>query len=144
MRNVEKFGWHCTSVYPREGDEDSPRFSYTVGLFETYGASELIIFGLSGDTAHSILSIYANRLSKGEPIPLDLPSDDLINHYRCVFVPVPRSRYNDFVYSALWFYAEVEFPLHQVVWPDSQGNFPWHSAATQDFRETQPVLLERQ
>ncbi len=140
LRNVEKFGWHCTSVSPGEGQPDSPPFSYTVGLYQTYGASELIMFGLHGETAHSILSIYANRLEEGRPISVDQPTHDLVNDYSCVFVQVPRDRYNDFVFSALWFYAEVPFPLHQVVWPNGEGQFPWHPLAGPAFQEEQPVL----
>jgi len=144
QRNVEKFGWHCTTVSPREGDEDTPPFSYTIGLYQTYGASELIMFGLHGDTAHSILGIYANRLEQGLHISLNEPCNDLINGYPCIFVQVPRDHYNDYVYSALWFYAEVPFPLHQAVWPNRHGHFPWHVQADQGFRETQPILGHQQ
>jgi hypothetical protein len=144
LRNVERFGWHCTSVSPGEGQADSPPFSYTVGLYQTYGASELVMFGLPGDTAHSILSIYANRLEEGRPISVDEPTHELIKGYPCVFVQVPRDRYNDYVYSALWFYAEVPFPLHQVVWPDRKGQFPWHQEADVTFKSEQPVLAVQQ
>jgi hypothetical protein len=140
LRNVEKYGWHCTSVSPGEGQPDSPPFSYTVGLYQTYGASELVLFGLPGDTAHSIFSIYANRLEEGRPISIDQPSYELINDYPCVFVQVPTECYNDYVYSALWFYAEVVFPLHQVVWPDRHGQFPWHPQVGREFLSEQPVL----
>jgi hypothetical protein len=144
VRNVEKFGWHCTSVAPSAEDDDSPCFSYTVGLFQNFGASELIIFGLGGDTAHSILDLHVQRLAEGMPIPLDSTTYDLIERYPCVYVPVPRPLYNEYVYSALWLYAEVEFPLHQIVWPNAQTKFPWHAAADAGFRRTQPVLSEPQ
>jgi hypothetical protein len=144
LRNVEKFGWHCTSVTPGEGETDSPPFSYTVGLYQTYGASELVMFGLPGDIAHSILSIYASRLEEGRPISIDEPTHDLIDAYSCVFVQVPRDRYNDYVFSALWFYAEVPFPLHQVVWPNRHGRFPWHPQVDLAFKTEQPVLGAQQ
>ena len=143
LSNVEKFGWHCTSVAPRSGQEGEI-FSYTVGLHQTYGASELILFGLPSDTAHSIFSIFVDKLREANPISIATPTADLINNYPCVFVPVPLERYNDFVYSALWFYAELSFPLHQVVYPDRQGIFPWHEQATPAFREQQPVLGQMQ
>jgi len=139
LRNVEQFGWHCTSVTRHDHDDDPP-FTYTVGLYETFGAAEVILFGLDQDVAHSILSIYARRLEERNPISLETPSPDLINNFSCVFVPVPRPRYNDFVFSALWFYAEVEFPLYQLVWPDQEGRFPWHFEASPGFKSEQPVL----
>jgi hypothetical protein len=139
LRNVEAFGWHCTSV-TQEDEGDDPPFTYTVGLFKTFGAPEIIMFGLSQDVAHSILSIYARRLEEKNPISVDAPCPDLINNYSCVFVPVPRPRYNDFVFSALWFYAEVEFPLYQLVWPNKEGRFPWHPRAAAAFKSEQPFL----
>ena len=75
---------------------------------------------------------------------MDEPTHELINGYPCVFVRVPRDRYNDYVYSALWFYAEVPFPLHQVVWPDRKGQFPWHPEADLTFKSEQPVLANQQ
>jgi hypothetical protein len=140
LRNVEEYGWHCTSVSRGEHESDSPPFTYTVGLYQTYGASELVMFGLPGDTSHSILSIYVNRLEEGRPISLEQPSHDLINDYPCVFVPVRSERYNDYVFLALWFYAEIHFPLHQVVWPNRKGQFPWHPQASSEFQQKQPVL----
>ena len=143
LQNVEKFGWHCTSVTPGESDNDFVPFSYTVGLFERFGASELIVFGLDGDVAHSIFSIYANRLWVGDPIPVDRASGELIENFSCAFVPVPRDRYNEFVFSALWFYAEVEFPLNQLVWPDADGSYPWNPSAKPGALAQQPVLALR-
>ena len=140
LHNVERHGWHCTSVTQGKPDKSFVPFSYTVGLFERFGAPELIIFGLDGNTAHSIFSTYANRLWVSDPIPLDAPCDDLIKDYSCAFVQVPRSRYNEFVLSALWFYAEVDFPLYQVVWPNSEDAYPWTPGASPDFMSQQPVL----
>ena len=140
LTNVEQYGWHCTSVTQRERAEDFVPFSYTVGLFDRFGASELIVFGLDENVAHSIFKIYVNRLWVGEPIPLDEACADLIQNYSCAFVPVPRTRYNEFVFSALWFYAEVEFPLHQLVWPDADGAYPWSPGVGPDFLTQQPVL----
>ena len=134
LRNVEAFGWHCTSV-----SGEIP-FSYTVGLHESYGGPELIMFGLKGSTAHSILGLCVERLKDGRGLELSEPNQELIEGFNCFFVEVPRQLYNDYVYSALWFNAEVEFPLYQIVWPDPDGNFPWHSGATEDFRTAQPVL----
>ncbi|GHA76664.1 DUF4262 domain-containing protein [Cognatilysobacter bugurensis] len=140
VHNVETFGWHCTSVLPTDTAPGKPPFSYTVGLHESYGGPALIMFGLNSTTAHSILGLCANRLADGNPLSLSKPSHDLIEGYPCIFVEVPRHLYNDYVYSLLWFYAEQEFPLYQVVWPDANGCFPWHAAASASLKALQPVL----
>jgi hypothetical protein len=140
LRNVETFGWHRTSASSRDPDAGEPPFSYTVGLHQSYGGPEFIMFGLNSTTAHSILDLCAERLKDGRGLNLSEPNYDLIEGSPCLFVEVPRHLHYDYVYSALSFYAELEFPLYQVVWPDREGYFPWHPAATDDFRASQPVL----
>lgn len=141
LRNVEEFGWHCTSVYePEESDSDGPPFSYSVGLYQSFQQPEFIIFGLDSEVAHSIIGICANKFSAGESIVLEQPSYDLIDTFPCVFVKVPRNKYNDYVYSALWYYAEKDFPLYQIIWPNAHGLFSWHKDASESFRQWQPVL----
>jgi hypothetical protein len=139
LENVEKFGWHCTSAFPNEG-ANTPRFSYTVGLHHTYSQPEFIIFGLESKIAYGILSALAGAAADKRMYPLDKPCDALVDNYECAFVEVPRHRFNDFVFSALWFYAEVSFPLYQVVWPDSEGRYPWNKDAEPDPSHPQPVL----
>ncbi|MBX3691629.1 DUF4262 domain-containing protein [Dokdonella sp.] len=143
LRNVEEFGWHCTSVFESEdNNNDEPPFSYSVGLYHSFQQPEFIVFGLDPGVAHSIISICANKFEAGEQLDLEQHSYDLINNFPCVFVRVPRDRYYDYVYSALWFYAEEDFPLYQIVWPNKDGLFPWHPGSPESFRQWQPVLRQ--
>lgn len=139
LAKVEKFGWHCTSVIPR-GGENTPRFTYSVGLYQSYSQPEFIIFGLESKVAYSLLDALADAAAAGAMYPLDKPCSELIKGYDCVFVEVPRHRFNDYVFSALWFYAEVQFPLYQLVWPDKDGRYPWNEAYLDDPQHRQPVL----
>ena len=139
LANIERVGWHCTSVFPEKG-ANTPRFSYTVGLHQTYRQPEFIIFGLDSEVAYSILNTLANAAAEGQMYPLDKPCDALIKNYECAFVEVPTHRFNDYVFSALWFYAGANFPLYQVVWPDSEGRYPWNKGAQLDPRYKQPIL----
>jgi hypothetical protein len=138
--NVERCGWHCTSVFPAAGHEETPRFSYTVGLYQSYGQPEFIIFGLSSEISYGILGILASAAAANEMYPLETPCNALVNGYACVFVKVPETRYNDYVFSALWYNAGSEFPLYQVVWPDANGAYPWNPQTTSEFKLSQPVL----
>jgi hypothetical protein len=141
--NVEKHGWHCTSVFPKEG-QDTPCFSYSVGMYLSYGQPEFIVFGLDSKVAYAVLDTLAKAAASGAMYPLDLPCSDLLQDYDCMFVEVPRHRFNGYVFSALWFYAEVDFPLYQVVWPDMDGKFPWHEAYFNDPSHQQPVLASNE
>ncbi len=137
IEDVSRFGWHCMNVM---GDEANQPFSYTIGLFHSYGYPELLIYGLSSETAHAILAIAANAVTVGTPIDLDKPTIELLEGLPCVFVRIPKSAYPEHLGFARWFYEGDNFPVHQVVWPSKKGIFPWHEEATEDFREVQPVL----
>jgi hypothetical protein len=137
LDDVAKFGWHCMNVL---GDEDHEPFTYTVGLFETYGHPELLIYGVPRDVAHAVLRIAADAVADGKPLNLGEPTDELLEGYACVFVPVPLSEYPEHVGFARWYYEGDHFPVQQVIWPSKSGQFPWHPQASTAFRKKQPVL----
>ena len=135
--DVSKYGWHCVNIMA-EGDE-AP-FSFTVGLFHTYKHPELIIFGLPSEVAHGVLNLAVEAAQRGKPIDLSAPTDELLEGYPCVFVPVPEAEYHEHVGFCRWYYEGNGFPLYQIVWPSRAGQFPWHPEATAAFRAAQPVL----
>jgi hypothetical protein len=135
--DIANFGWHCVSIHP-EGELVG--YAFTVGLFQTYGHPELIIFGLSAKVAHQILAIAADAAKSGAPIDLTQPTDALINDYLCCVVEVPASQYYEHVGYCRWYYQGNGFPLYQVVWPSRDGVYPWDQHATPGFRAAQPVI----
>jgi len=137
LDDIQKYGWHCLNVLADDGHEP---FSYTIGLFHTYGYPELLIYGLPRDVAHSVLTIAADAVAGGKPLDVLEPTDELIEDYRCVFVPVPLAEYPEHFGFARWYYEGDTFPVQQVVWPSKVGLFPWHPEASLAFREKQPVL----
>ena len=135
--DIGKYGWHCVNVLA-EGDEGP--FSFTVGLFQTLKYPELLIYGLPSKTAHEILTIAVDAAKEGHPLNITASTDELLNGFECCFVEVPNSAYRDHVGFARWYYQGDDFPLYQIVWPSRHGHFPWHVAATSEFRAVQPVL----
>jgi Domain of unknown function (DUF4262) len=134
LGNIQRHGWQCTSV------SASPPFSYTIGLYRSFGHPELIIFGLEHEVAHGILGVAARAAAAGHPFDLQSPTDRLLEGYSSVFVEVPQTEYENYVLSALWYYEGKSFPLFQVVWPSASGDFPWHPAEAPSFAMEQPVL----
>ena len=138
LSNIEKHGWHCTSV---AGDGETPSFAYSVGLFKTYGHPELIIFGLPSKLSHAVLSTCARAAAAGQPLNIEQPTDELLENYSCVFIKVPEAAYSEYVLSTTRLYQGTNFPLYQVVWPSvGAGVFPWHPDAEASFVAEQPVL----
>lgn len=60
LDNIQQSGWHCNAV---GAGESHPAFVYTVGLEQSFGRPELIIFGLAPATAHGILAKIVQRSS---------------------------------------------------------------------------------
>jgi hypothetical protein len=137
LDDIHKFGWHCMNVF---GDVEHESFSYTIGLFQTYGHPELLIYGLPREVAHAVLTIAAKAAASGKFIDMNKPTDELLEGYSCVFVPVPLTEYPEHVGFARWYYEGEDFPVQQVVWPSKTGLFPWHPQASVEFRTKQPVL----
>lgn len=137
LDDIDAFGWHGLHIL---GDDEYPPFSYTVGLFHSYGHPELLICGLPSDMAHAILRIAAQAAAQGQPIDLSAPTDALLEDYTCAFVPVPVGAYADHVGFARWYYGDDTFPVVQVVWPAKSGHFPWDADAPPGFLDAQPVL----
>lgn len=137
FENIEKYGWHCTSV---GGGDGSPCFTYSVGLFDSFGHPELLVIGLSAELSHSMISAVARAAENKPPIELDKPCDNLLGDASCVFVTVPHDQYADWVISARWYYQGDDFPLYQIVWPAVGGPFPWEPTADEKLKSSQPVL----
>lgn len=137
LDDIEQYGWHCMHIL-EEGD--LPPFSYTVGFHKTFGCSELIIYGLESDVAHSVLNIAAKAAAGGSPIDLTTSTDRLLNGFDCMFVEVPKSKFHEHFGFALWYYEGDEFPVYQMVWPNREGLYPWNPSCTDAFRAAQPVL----
>jgi hypothetical protein len=139
LDDIAQFGWHCVHILAEHG---RPEYSFTIGLFQTYGHPELIIFGLSSTVAHSILSIATHEAERGEPIDVNAPTDALLHGHTCCLAEVPASQYHDHVGFARWYYLGNGFPLYQIVWPSRSGLFPWHPEATEEFKAIQPVIAQ--
>jgi hypothetical protein len=137
LHDVAEFGWHCIKIME---DDGRPSWAFSIGLYETWGHPELVLFGLNGDTAHRIMGIVAEGLAKGNRPTLSAPTEDLLCGYACHYVRVPQNQYAEHVGFALWYYEGANFPLYQIVWPSKEGLFPWDVQATASFRQLQPVL----
>jgi hypothetical protein len=135
--NVNEFGWHAVNVIE---DDGHPPWSYTIGLYETWDHPELIIIGRSRATSHEMLKTLSNNIELNSLPNLSDPDGHLLLGMKCNFVEVNPRYYSDYVGFALWYYRKRKFPLYQVVWPNSDGLYPWDPAAARCFKEWQPVL----
>ena len=60
--DISAYGWHCTLV---PEDEEGPGFSYSIGLDDTLGAPELIVFGLKHKLMHTMIWQAFHQIKEG-------------------------------------------------------------------------------
>ena len=126
--DVERFGWHCMSVAPRQG-ETGNSWSYTVGLYEKLNHPEIAIFGLSSKTAHGILSDCVEAIRAGRRYPLNTPvsgvvKGDILVEFRLVKSEHLREKFG----AATRYYGEKPLQVSVMFWPTKEGKFPWQTS----------------
>jgi Domain of unknown function (DUF4262) len=131
---IRRYGWYiqyvlgdpiCTAPECRCSDQDWLPFAYTVGLFGM-NHPELLIFGVSQETAGGVLNELGERIRAGE----DLVPGQLITFerwpHKIIAEKVPNP--GEIAFSANRFYQYPPFmsvPVLQLSYDDKAGRFPW-------------------
>jgi hypothetical protein len=53
----------------------------------------------------------------------------------CRFIEVVAHHYPDYFGFARWYYRGKHFPLYQLVWPSTDGHYPWDTHASKPFKD---------
>jgi hypothetical protein len=137
LADVEQYGLHVIRVH---GDDEWPEFTYSVGLYRTFGLPEVIILGLRGELSHWILNELAARARAGERFQAGDMLDDLLDGFQVTLRPVSRKHVGAHFRWALWYYEHQPSPTLQLVFPSTSGVWPWDPEASEFLRTQQPLL----
>ena len=137
LADIAQYGLHVMKVM---GDHEWPEFTYSVGLYHTFGLPEIIILGLRGDLAHAVLNELADRARRGERYQVGDMLDGLLEGFAVTLRPVRDEHIEPHFGWARWFYDGQPFPALQLVWPTTSGVWPWEARASTEFRHKQPLL----
>ncbi|MBL9076162.1 MAG: DUF4262 domain-containing protein [Planctomycetes bacterium] len=141
LDDVEAQGLHIAVVAGDDGDDDGPPpHVASVGLWESFGQPEVVVFGLPTEVAAELLESIADEADEGHTFLDGTRHEGLLRDYPVRFVAVPKAHYAACFGAACWAYEGCDFPAVQLVWPDKQGRWPWDPAAREGFRAAQPVL----
>jgi hypothetical protein len=130
--NIQRHRWLVFSV----AGDTQPLYSYTVGLFETFGHPEVVLSGLDIDLAQTLLNDIGSTVAQGMVRKPEELYDDILNDYPCLFKAVPVTVYEQYFGRALVFYAETAFPVLQCLWPDALKRFPGDFGYDQSNQES--------
>ncbi len=138
LNNIEKFGFHTTSVMGSDPDEVS--YSYSTGIHETINKPDIIIFGLSPSVSHAVIGIYYDRVKSGELFEPGIEYSGFLKGYPVMLASVPKAKIDEHMLCIPWLYPGREHEAYQILYPDDDGLWPWEDSVSGSFRQLQPVL----
>jgi hypothetical protein len=118
-------------------------FSYSVGLFANYDHPELILFGLPGEQAMTVMNEVRDHVADGRKfIDGEISDEILSDDYKVCFWQVPSIAYPSYLDRALWFYDKCPrvFSCLQIIWQDVNRFFPWEAGCDPNAVVDQPLL----
>lgn len=162
VRDVEKYGFHIMmvrkSLHEEHGHELSaadqererrwrhiPDWSYTIGLYHTYGHPEIVVFTLDENIVKPLFWDLARAMQAGRAfVPGGVYEGALpsFEGQQCAFERVSPEWNQPLFGFANWFYRERAFPVLQYLWPDRFGHFAWEKDVGEHILSAQPVLSE--
>ena len=138
LDDIEQFGCHVTSVF--DPDQAEPSFSYSIGLTKSLGIPEVIVVGVRPELGHALINLYMDRARSGESFSLGIPYPGFLTGFSVYFRQVIEENRKAFMLSANWLYNGTDYSALQIVYPTTDGVWPWEPAATDWFRTNQPML----
>jgi len=117
--NIEKYGCHIMQV---KGTSATPGWSYSIGLYDTCGAPEILTIGLPQRAALTAINAAATLCRNGTNLTLSRHSNLLPNR-DCQFLPVAPKWVDHLMGRALWYYEDDPPPTLQLIYPDLQNRF---------------------
>lgn len=122
-------------------DVDAPPYAYTVGLTETYGCPELLIFGVGQEIANVVFHAVVDRIKSGTRFSDGDVLVEVLN-LPCSIKVVPGEAALPFALNVATRYENsAQSPtFQQIVYPDRAGAFPWEASYDKGMRRVQTEL----
>jgi hypothetical protein len=128
QQHIDGHGWSVTGVFSSVDDPDPcAPFLYTIGLTE-HRHPEFLVSGLDMQTGHTLLNDMAGRVyDKAQRFAHGQRIEDLLVGHVAVLVSGPVPHEDDEMWPGLAIarYGRRRVRLLQLVWPDTQGRYPW-------------------
>ncbi len=140
LSDIEEYGCHVLNIM--EGD-DEPSFTYTIGINKQQHKPDVVIIGLKHELAHFLANEYNNRLRAGEQFEPGKRYSGFLGDFDVCFIKVAKKHYKEYFGWGLWLHDGDSFDMLQMVWPTTDGIWPWHENKTDFYNWAQPILNEK-
>lgn len=139
LSDINRVGWHVVMIPEEDG---TPGWSFSVGLFKTFGHPEVVVFGLPLELSQEVINGLGTEIKKGTMFESGKEYSEILEGVQCTFRPVDLRWYRPFLGYAGWYYRSFEFPVLQCIWPDKEQNYPWEPRFKIAWLWAQPLLYE--
>lgn len=136
QKAIDKFKYAVQHIL---GDNDTPAFSYTIGLTESFRHPELILIGLHPQVSQTILNRAGTMIKEGHRFGDMSRADTVIENYPVAFRDVPSPAKQTWAKGDVTRYPDG-FALLQMFYPDIKGLFPWENGADTSFHKLQSSM----
>ena len=113
------------------------------GITKKYGKPEIIIYGLKGYLRHYLVNEYKDKIKEGLTIEPGKFYDDFLEGFPVTFIEVDVKHYDEHFGWAQWLYNGNSFQVLQMIWPTTNGNWPWDQELSEYYQWAQPILNEK-
>ena len=139
LDNIEKYGCHVMNVM-EEGDLTG--FTYSIGINKKQNKPDVVVMGLKSELAHSMVNNYKDRLIKGEVFESGKSYSDFLGDFDVCFIKVAKKHFKEHFGWGLWLHKGDDFEVLQMVWPTTEGVWPWDNEKSEYYTWAQPILNE--
>ena len=138
LDDIEQYGCHLALLAPTDY---MPGFAYSIGLYRKFGHPELICFGLQDEILGAVLNHACDLIKGGETFKPGKFYGGFLQGYDVQFIEVDKSYYPNYAGYGISFYdGNIDFPLYQLVWPDTRHRWPWEKSFNPDWKRKEPLL----
>lgn len=137
--DIEEHGCHVLNVMEGDGE---PSFTYSIGINKKQNMPDVVITGLKPELAHSMVNDYKNRLLDGEVFEPGKYYSDFLGNFDVCFVKVAKKHFKEYFGWGLWLHNGDDFEVLQMIWPTTDGTWPWYDDKSDFYEWAQPILNE--
>ena len=99
LDDIARFGWHLIQI---NADEAQPGFVYSIGMMETLGHPEIIMFGLARQLMGTVINDMGRQIRAGRNFAELGLFEDLLQGYACKIIPVHKRWHTRYLGYAMW------------------------------------------
>lgn len=136
--NIKHHGCHIVGVFDPE--ERHPPFSYSIGIQETTGGPEAIVVGLSHQLGASMINEYMRQLRAGMQFARGTLYAGFLEGFEIYVEPAKGARLSEYTLGCDRYYKGEKYAVVQLVWPSTDGVWPWQRSASEWLKHNQPLL----